>query len=166
MEPLRRLSETEAARRAESLAKGFRDFAFKGNVIALAVGVILGAAFTKLIDALVKSIIMPVIGLIMPGDQGYVGWKLVLRGQEVPFGQFLGELVNFLIVAFVLYLVAVKFLGRLVGNEPQPGPPPPSKEELLLTEIRDLLKQQKSLEIANPAPREVTRPVDRPENAT
>src|ERR1700739_3431486 len=94
-----------------SMFEEFKAFAFKGNVIDLAVGVIIGAAFGKIVDSLVKNIIMPLIGVVLPGDQGYVGWKWVINGKEVPFGLFLGEVVNFLIIALVLFIFIVKFLG-------------------------------------------------------
>jgi large conductance mechanosensitive channel len=121
----------------------FKNFALKGNLIDLAVAVILGVAFGKIIDSLVKHIIMPLIGMLLPGEQGYLGWKIAVGAKEVPYGLFLGEVVNFLIVAFVLYLFIVKFVG-LVMKAKEPAPPAPSKQEVLLAEIRDLLKAQKA----------------------
>ena len=125
-----------------SMLKEFREFAVKGNVMDLAVGVIIGAAFGKIVDSLVKHIIMPLVSLLVPGDQGYLGWKIAVGAKEVPYGLFIGELVNFVIVAFALYLFIVKFLGLVMkAKETAPAaPPPPSKEETLLAEIRDLLK--------------------------
>jgi len=125
-----------------SMAKEFREFAVKGNVMDLAVGVIIGAAFGKIVDSLVKHILMPLVSLLLPGDQGYLGWKIVVGAKEVPYGLFLGELVNFVIVALALYLFIVKFLGFVMkAKEAAPAAPPaPSKEESLLAEIRDLLK--------------------------
>jgi large conductance mechanosensitive channel len=130
------------ARRALSLLEEFKNFALKGNVIDLAVGVIIGAAFGKIVDSLVKHILMPFVGLLVPGDQGYLGWKIVVGAKEIPYGLFIGELVNFIVVAFALYLFIVKFLGLVMrSKETTPPPPPaPSKEETLLAEIRDLLK--------------------------
>jgi large conductance mechanosensitive channel len=142
MEPLKSLGSIDHARRALTLLEEFKNFAFKGNVIDLAVGVIIGAAFGKIIDSLVKQIIMPFIGILLPGEQGYLGWKIVVGAKEIPYGLFLGELVNFLIVAFVLYLFIVKFLGLLMKAK-ESAPPAPSKQEVLLAEIRDLLKAQK-----------------------
>jgi len=120
----------------------FKEFAMRGNVIDLAVGVIIGAAFGKIVDSLVKHILMPLVSLLLPGDQGYLGWKIVVGAKEVPYGLFLGELVNFVIVALALYLFIVKFLGFVMkAKEAAPAAPPaPSKEESLLAEIRDLLK--------------------------
>ncbi len=124
----------------------FKNFAFKGNVVDLAVGVIIGAAFGKIIESLVKNIVMPAISLIMPGEHGYVNWKLVVGEKEIPYGQFLGDVVNFLIVAFVLFLFIKKLLGLVVQQKKQEAaaPHPPTKDQELLMEIRDLLKQPRS----------------------
>ena len=132
----------DTARRAMSLLEEFKNFALKGNVIDLAVGVIIGAAFGKIVDSLVKHIIMPLVGLLLPGDQGYLGWKIVVGAKEVPYGLFVGEVVNFLVVTLALYIFIVKFLGFVMkSKEAAPAAPPaPSKEETLLAEIRDLLK--------------------------
>ncbi|MGQ0635305.1 MAG: large conductance mechanosensitive channel protein MscL [Planctomycetaceae bacterium] len=119
----------------------FKNFAFKGNVVDLAVGVIIGAAFGKIVAALVEKVLMPLISLILPTDQKYTDWKWTVQGKEVPYGEFLGEIVNFLIVAFALYLFIVKFLGWIMKTKEQ-APPPPTKQEELLMEIRDLLKKQ------------------------
>lgn len=143
---IEKLSSLDPTKKAFSLLDEFKAFAFKGNVIDLAVGVIIGAAFGKIIDALVKNLIMPVIGLIMPGEQGYLGWKWVINKVEIPYGLFIGEVVNFLIVALALFIFIVKFLGWIMKAKeteaaaPAP-PPPPTKDQELLTEIRDLLKQ-------------------------
>ncbi len=142
MAPLKSLGSIDPKRHALSLLEEFKNFALKGNVIDLAVGVIIGAAFGKIVDSLVKHIIMPFVGLLLPGDQGYLGWKIAVGAKEVPYGLFIGELVNFVIVAFALYLFIVKFLGFVMKAKETPpaAPPPPSKEETLLAEIRDLLK--------------------------
>jgi len=118
----------------------------KGNVIDLAVGVIIGAAFGKIVDSLVKHLIMPLVSLLVPGEQGYLGWKVAVGAKEVPYGLFIGEVVNFVIVALALYLFTVKFLGwAMKAKEAAPAAPPaPTKEETLLAEIRDLLKAQKA----------------------
>jgi len=124
------------------IASEFKEFAMKGSVIDLAVGVIIGAAFGKIVDSLVKHILMPLISLLVPGDQGYLGWKIVVGAKEVPYGLFIGEVVNFLVVAIALYIFIVKFLGFVMKQkEAAPAAPPaPSREETLLAEIRDLLK--------------------------
>ena len=134
--------QIDPARRALSLLEEFKNFALKGNVIDLAVGVIIGAAFGKIVDSLVKHILMPLISLMVPGDQGYLGWKLVVGAKEVPYGLFIGEVVNFIVVALALYIFIVKFLGFVMKSKETtpPAPPAPTKEETLLAEIRDLLK--------------------------
>jgi large conductance mechanosensitive channel len=145
-------SQTEPApfggrTRAFSLWQEFRNFAFKGNVIDLAVGVIIGAAFAKIIDSLVKHLIMPLISVITPAEQSYLEWKWVINGIEVPYGLFLGEIVNFLIVALALYVFIVKFLGwalRAKKEEAAAAPPPPTRDQMLLMEIRDLLKAREA----------------------
>jgi len=142
MDPLKSIGSIDRAK-ALSVLDEFKNFALKGNVVDLAVGVIIGAAFAKIIDSLVKHILMPFLGMLIPGEQGYLGWKIAVGAKEVPYGLFLGEVVNFIIIAFVLYLFIVKFLGLLMKAK-ESAPPAPSKEELLLAEIRDLLKAQKT----------------------
>ena len=125
-----------------SIVKEFREFAVKGNVVDLAVAVIIGAAFGKIIDSLVKHLIMPFISVIVPGEQSYLAWKWVINGKDVPYGLFLGEVLNFLIVAFALYIFLVKFLSLLTRAKKEEAAAPPSltKDQELLSEIRDLLK--------------------------
>ena len=125
-----------------TLVNEFKAFALKGNVIDLAVGVIIGAAFAKIIDSLVKSIIMPTVSILMPTDKSYLTWKLVVGTQEIPYGLFIGELVNFIIVAAALFLFIVKLLGWIVKSkkEEAAAPPVPTKDQELLGEIRDLLR--------------------------
>jgi large conductance mechanosensitive channel len=132
----------DPTRRALSLLEEFKNFALKGNVIDLAVGVIIGAAFGKIVDSLVKHILMPLISLLVPGDQGYLGWKIVIGAKEVPYGLFIGEVVNFIVVALALYIFIVKFLGFVMKQKEAapPAPPAPTKQETLLAEICDLLK--------------------------
>jgi large conductance mechanosensitive channel len=144
MDPLKKVAASAPARQAWSLWEEFKAFAFKGNVIDLAVGVIIGAAFAKIVDALVKSIIMPLVSVVLPSDQSYVNWKWVINGKEIPYGVFLGEVVNFLIVALALYLFIVKFLGLMMRTKKQEAAaiPPLTKDQELLTEIRDLLQKR------------------------
>lgn len=133
--------------KAFSLLDEFKAFAFKGNVVDLAVGVIIGGAFGKIVDSLVKNIIMPFVSVIIPGDQSYVTWELVLDGKKIPYGLFIGEVVNFIIVALALFFFIVKFLGFLTKAKKAAAaaapaaPPPPTVDQQLLTEIRDLLKK-------------------------
>ncbi len=142
MDPISRVASLEPAKRAFSLAEEFKTFAFKGNMIDLAVGVVIGAAFGKIIDSLVKHVIMPLVSLLLPAQQGYLDWKVVVGAKEVPYGLFLGEVVNFLIVALAIFLFIVKFLGWVTKTkkEEAASPPPLTKDQELLTEIRDLLK--------------------------
>lgn len=134
----------DVSKKAMSLVDEFKAFAFKGNVVDLAVGVIIGASFGKIVDSLVKSVIMPLIGSVLPGEQGYLGWKFVVNGKEIPYGLFLGEVMNFLIVALALFIFIVKFLGWIMKSKAQeaaaPAPAPAlTKDQELLIEIRDLL---------------------------
>jgi large conductance mechanosensitive channel len=144
MDPVRNLSSLAPTRKAFTLLGEFKAFALKGNVIDLAVGVIIGAAFGKIVDSLVKHVIMPLISVVLPGEQGYVAWKWVINGKEVPYGLFLGEVVNFLLVALAVFFFIVKFLGWVMRarKEEVAALPPLTKDQELLTEIRDLLKQQ------------------------
>ena len=132
-----------ATDKAVSILHEFKAFAFKGNVVDLAVGVIIGGAFGKIVDSLVKNIIMPILGSLLPGDQGYMGWKFVINGKEIPYGLFIGEILNFLIVAAALFFFIVKFLGWILKSKEQApaAPPPPTRDQQLLSEIRDLLKK-------------------------
>lgn len=133
-----------ATKKVTSLVEEFKNFALKGNVVDLAIGVIIGAAFGKIVDSLVKHIIMPFIGVFMPGEQGYLSWKWVINGKEIPYGLFLGEIVNFLIIALALYIFIVKFLGMIMKSKEEEATEPPAltKDQELLTEIRELLKKQ------------------------
>jgi large conductance mechanosensitive channel len=144
MDPLKMVHSLDPAKRAFTLFDEFKAFALKGNVIDLAVGVIIGAAFGKIVDSLVKQIIMPLVSIILPGKQGYLDWKVVVDGKVIPYGQFLGEVVNFLIVSLALFLFIVKFLGWLMRTKKQEAAavPPLTKDQELLTEIRDLLKRR------------------------
>ena len=139
-------SATGAAKHLNSIFEEFRNFAFKGNVVDMAVGVIIGAAFGKIVDSLVKNILMPTIGLLTPGEQGYLGWKAIVGAKEIPYGLFLGEIVNFIIVAFALYIFMVKFMGFLMAQKKQaseaPTAPALTEDQKLLSEIRDLLVAQ------------------------
>ena len=131
-------------KKALTLLEEFRNFAFKGNVIELAVAVIIGGAFGKIVDSLVKHIIMPAVSVVLPGEQGYLGWKLTLAGKDIPYGLFIGEVVNFVLVALAVFIFIVKFLGwimRVKKEEAAAAPPPLTKDQELLVEIRDVLKR-------------------------
>ena len=137
------------------MLKEFKNFAMRGNVVDLAIGVIIGAAFGKIVESFVGDVIMPVIGRIA-GGLDFTNYFLGLTpaasaaptydaakkaGATLGYGTFITVTVNFLIVAFVLFLI-VRGMNRLVKQEESaPAPPaPPTKEQELLTEIRDLLK--------------------------
>lgn len=142
-QPFRRVAEAEPTKKAVSLFEEFKQFAFKGNVIDLAIGVIIGAAFGKIIDSLVKNLIMPLISVILPSEQSYLQWQWKIDDKPIPYGLFLGEVVNFLIVALALFLFLVKFLGGVMRLRKQEEPPP-TRDQQLLTEIRDLLKKSQT----------------------
>ena len=150
MDPLNKAAALDAARdarkKAFSFAEEFKNFAFKGNVIDLAVGIIIGAAFTKIITALVDNIIMPLVSLALPSEQGFKEWKVGIGGKQILFGNFIAEVVNFVIVALVLFIFIVKFIGWIMRKKKEEvaALPPLTKEQELLTEIRDLLKAEKA----------------------
>jgi large conductance mechanosensitive channel len=155
MEPLQKVAALDPTKKAFSLWEEFKNFAFKGNVIDLAVGVIIGAAFATIIKSLVDNVIMPLVSVIIPGEQSYKQWAFVLGGKTIPIGLFLADVVTFLVVALVLFLFIVKFLGWVMKTkkEEAAAPPPPTKEQELLTEIRDLLakRQPQQVEAVGPA---------------
>lgn len=137
---MQNISSLEPTKKVFSLFEEFKNFAFKGNVVDLAVGVIIGAAFGSIVKSLVDNIIMPLVGLVLPAEKGYEDWTLTIGQKTMSYGKFIGDVVNFLIVAFVLYLFIVKFLGWVMKNKQAEPPPPPTRDQELLMEIRDLLK--------------------------
>lgn len=125
----------------------FKKFALKGNVLDLAVGVIIGGAFGKIVTSLVNDVIMPLLGVLI-GGINFTDLKWVIKegSEEVAevaflYGNFIQSIIDFLIISFSIFLF-VKFINNFKHEKPEeiPAPPPPSKEEVLLTEIRDLLK--------------------------
>jgi large conductance mechanosensitive channel len=141
--------------------KEFKDFAVKGNVMDMAVGVIIGGAFGKIVTSLVNDILMPPIGVIM-GNTNFSDLKLdisavrdaVGTGVEAAepvywnYGAFIQQCIDFIILAFCVFLI-VKLMNQLKKKKEEPAPAPapapepePTKEEILLTEIRDLLKEK------------------------
>ncbi len=133
----------------------FRDFAMRGNVVDLAVGIIIGAAFTTIVNSLVNDLIMPPLGLLI-GGVDFSNFFVTLKGGAHPtieaakaagavtvnYGLFINAVIRFLIVAFAIFIL-VKQINRLKTEEPaaKPAPPPePPRQEVLLAEIRDLLK--------------------------
>jgi len=130
------------------MLKEFKEFAFKGNVIDLAVGVIIGGAFGKIVTSLVNDLIMPIIGVIL-GGINFINLKLVIRpasnGMEeaaIKYGAFIQSVVDFLIIAVCIFLF-VKLANTLTRKkEEEKKPEKPSADVVLLTEIRDLLKKK------------------------
>lgn len=139
----------------------FKEFAMKGNVLDMAIGVVIGAAFGKITTSLVNDVIMPLISMIT-GGVDFSGWKLVLKAAEVGadgvetaaeiavnFGNFIAVVLDFLIIAFALFMVVktvnkLRSIGKKEAEEaPAPEEPPAPTQEELLAEIRDLLKEQK-----------------------
>ena len=124
--------------------KEFKEFISKGNVLDLAVGVIVGGAFGKIVTSLVDDIIMPIIGLIIGGID-FSGLSLKIGDATVKYGMFIQNIVNFLIIAFSILLV-VKAVNKMRRIKPEkeeaPAEPQKTNEEILLTEIRDLLKNK------------------------
>jgi large conductance mechanosensitive channel len=144
MNPVKSAASLVPTKKAFSLLDEFKNFAFKSSMIDLAIGVIIGAAFGKIIDSLVKHIIIPLVCVMLPGEHGYLGWKLMVGHHEVPYGLFIGDVFNFLIVALALFVFFVKFLGWIMKAKKaeEAMPTPLTKEQELLSEIRDLLKKQ------------------------
>jgi large conductance mechanosensitive channel len=152
MDPLKQVTALDPRQKAFSLLQEFKNFALKGNVIDLAVGVIIGAAFGKIIASLVENIFMPLLGLILPGG-GYQDWVLEVGGTKIFYGKFVGDVVYFLIVALALFLFVVKFLGWVMrARKEEAAAPPLTKEQELLTEIRDLLRKNGQPPKAGDAP--------------
>jgi large conductance mechanosensitive channel len=123
-----------------SIAKEFREFAMKGNVVDLAVGVIIGAAFGKIVASAVNDIIMPLVGTLL-GGMDFGSLMIEIGSAKIQYGKFIQTCVDFVIIAWAIF-VAVKVINRLKRAEPPPAPPVPPREEQLLTEIRDLLKSR------------------------
>lgn len=129
-----------------SLAKEFKEFAMKGSVIDLAVGVIIGAAFGKIVTSLVEDMIMPPLGLLI-GGVNFTDLAVKLgtdpTGKDVilKYGNFLQITFQFIVVAFVLFML-IRTINKLKKPDPAAPPPPPPKQEVLLQEIRDLLAKK------------------------
>lgn len=140
-----------------SFKKEFRDFISRGNVVDMAVGIIIGAAFGKIVSSFVNDILMPPLGVII-GEMDFTGFKIILKQAQfnesgdiikeavtLNYGNFIQTTVDFLIIAFAIFIL-IKAINKLRKqaevSETPPAPPAPTKEELLLTEIRDILRQK------------------------
>ncbi len=123
--------------------KEFRDFINRGNVIDLAVAVILGTAFTAIVNSLVNDIIMPIIGVLLGGID-FTTLAITVGDASITYGNFIQAIINFLLIALVVFLI-VRSLNRMKRPkvEAPAAPPAPTVEEKLLTEIRDLLREQR-----------------------
>ncbi|EJQ46834.1 large-conductance mechanosensitive channel [Bacillus cereus BAG6X1-2] len=124
----------------------FKKFAFKGNVIDLAVGVVIGAAFGKIVSSLVKDIITPLLGMVL-GGVDFTDLKITFGKSSIMYGNFIQTIFDFLIIAAAIFMF-VKVFNKLTSKREEEEKteeiPEPTKEEVLLGEIRDLLKQQNS----------------------
>ena len=135
-----------------SSLKEFKTFAVKGNVVDMAVGIIIGAAFGKIVSSFVGDIIMPPLGVLI-GGVDFSDLAVTLKAAEgdlpavmLSYGKFIQTIIDFVIIAFAIF-IGIKGINRLkreeeVAEEAPAAPPAPSNEEVLLSEIRDLLKQQ------------------------
>ncbi|MDQ3291919.1 MAG: large-conductance mechanosensitive channel protein MscL [Bacteroidota bacterium] len=135
------------------LLSEFKQFAVKGNVIDLAVGIIIGAAFGKIVTSLVNDILMPPLGLVIGGinfkDLKYVlsepiveGGKVIAEGATINYGNFIQSLVDFLIIALAIFALVKAINAMKRKEEAAPATPTFTREELLLTDIRDILKNK------------------------
>ena len=123
----------------------FKEFAMRGNVMDLAVGVIVGGAFSAITTSLINDILMPLIGIFV-SETSFANLTITVGSAVITYGNFIQAVINFLIMAFVVFCM-VKGINRLSRKKEEAPPPPPAKEpaaeEKLLAEIRDLLKEQR-----------------------
>jgi large conductance mechanosensitive channel len=124
-----------------SLAQEFRDFAMKGNVMDLAVGVIIGGAFGKIISSLVDNVLMPFIGLFL-GGVDFSKLAITIGSAELKYGAFIQSVVDFVIIAFCIFMM-IKALNKLQRPKAADAPAPPPASEIYLKEIRDALVAKK-----------------------
>jgi large conductance mechanosensitive channel len=117
----------------------FKDFAVKGNALDLAVGVIIGGAFGKIVGSLVTDILMPVLGLFL-GGVNFSGLAITVQDAVVKYGSFVQAVIDFVIIAFVLFMI-IRYANKLKKPAPAAAPPPTPEDVVLLREIRDALKR-------------------------
>ncbi len=126
------------------MLKDFRDFILRGNVVELAVAVVIGAAFKAVVDALVKDLITPLLAAI-GGTPDFSAIKFTINGSQFLIGDFINNIVSFIIIAAVIFFLVVKPMNTImtrVARKTLDTPPAPTKQEVLLTEIRDALQAQ------------------------
>jgi large conductance mechanosensitive channel len=126
------------------MLKEFRDFIQRGSVIDLAVGVIIGGAFGAIVTSLVNDVLMPLVGIVL-GGVDFATLSIQVGDATILYGNFIQAIVNFVIIAFVIFLIVRSYNKLQQKEEPEaapPAPPEPSAEEKLLAEIRDLLKER------------------------
>jgi large conductance mechanosensitive channel len=130
-----------------SILKEFREFAMRGNVVDMAVGVIIGAAFGKIVTSLVNDVLMPPIGYILGGTK-FTSLAITLKeaSGDIPavaihYGNFIQVVIDFIIIAFIIFMM-IKIMNSIQRKKEEAAPTEPSNEEKLLTEIRDLLKNK------------------------
>jgi large conductance mechanosensitive channel len=121
------------------LGKEFRDFAVKGNALDLAVGVIIGGAFGKIVESLVRDVLMPVLGLFL-GGVNFSGLSVKVGEAAVKYGAFVQAVFDFAIIAFVLFML-IRGANKMKKSAPPAAPPPTPEDVVLLREIRDALKK-------------------------
>jgi large conductance mechanosensitive channel len=128
--------------------KEFKDFAMRGNVVDMAVGIVIGGAFGKIVSSFVQDVIMPPIGVLLGGvDFAQLGWVIKEATESadaviIKYGAFINTVIDFVIIAFAIFMVVKGMNSMKKKEEEKPAAPPaPSKEETLLSEIRDLLKK-------------------------
>jgi large conductance mechanosensitive channel len=122
-----------------SMLQEFKAFAMRGNVMDLAVGVIIGGAFGKIVSSLVADVLMPVIGLIS-GGVDFSGMTITIGETSLKYGMFLQSVIDFVIIAFCIFMM-IKMMNRFQKVDAEKAAPPPTKDQQLLTEIRDLLRK-------------------------
>jgi large conductance mechanosensitive channel len=120
------------------MAKGFRDFLLRGNVVDLAVAVVIGTAFTAVVSTITSALLQPLINVFLGG--GVSGGKVLWLGQTFDFGAVINAIITFVVIAAVVYFLVVAPMRRLAPKKE--APPPPETETTLLAQIRDLLRQQ------------------------
>lgn len=121
----------------------FKKFALRGNVLDLAIGVIIGGAFGKIVTSLVNDVIMPILGLILGGID-FSNLEITVKDATIRYGAFIQSVIDFLIIAFSIFIF-IRAINRFKKKQEEKpaAPPEPTKEELLLTEIRDILKDKR-----------------------